>query len=346
MTEARETSIPHQWRDKLGGDWLQNAPRSRRGGESWAVLDRGFVTFLWMLGHKADADGHNRRPPGGEWIGRSTRTSKDSVRRYYEAAQALGVIQIWFSPNGRFVQGYTLLITQTAWLHWDECRAILLDDRRAKSQRKMRADSAVKEAASRVRERIVRPQIESARADSRARIVLVDSARAESNGPTVRIEGTWAGASPHVQSPESGSESARADSREEDISGVESARDARATLHTTEATLHVRGLPGTTRGHHEMAEVVDYGADPRARGRVDSAGQRLSAPVPAPRVVPPELEHIAGLRDRHVAQCPKCSPRGVVNVVQCGVGATLHFEFLEQKQRLQDPTRGRRASTS
>lgn len=90
----------------LLGDWLQSKPAAPSSGV-WGP----FCAFLAVLGIKADEEGFNRDAPAARWLGSACGSSANgtSVRRYYEAAEAAGVIRPHYSKSRRFVQGYTLL---------------------------------------------------------------------------------------------------------------------------------------------------------------------------------------------------------------------------------------------
>lgn len=93
----------------LLGDWLQSKPAAPSSGV-WGP----FCAFLAFVGIQADAHGFNRRVPAARWLGAASGSSNNgqSVRRYYEAAEAAGVLRPHYSASGRFVQGYTLLFPE------------------------------------------------------------------------------------------------------------------------------------------------------------------------------------------------------------------------------------------
>jgi hypothetical protein len=116
-------------------------------------IGSGFVAFLGLLGQCADPDGVNRKPPGTAYIVAGIRVSRDSVSRYWRAAEMLGVIDVERSVSGRYVYRYSLKTVPEWALNWAAAEAELtnykqLQDKQLTESESVHTDSPAQDAES------------------------------------------------------------------------------------------------------------------------------------------------------------------------------------------------------
>jgi len=235
----RESAIAHRWRDQLGTVWLPACPR----GVEWRIAYKSnFIGFLWTIGHKANADGSNRVPPGADWLYGATGASKNQIRSYWEAAQALGIIKLRYSAGERYVTGYTLLMAPAYLLNWKAARAELRRESSAVQREERKSQRHRNAMIAQAREAI----------HDRRESVATDS-------PETAVVESLPKDSP--SSPDDPSESVAKDS---------------ASPYQHEASPYLRKQPGTPGLYHDVADVVLQPEALRAR-----AEDEMELPDPA-----------------------------------------------------------------
>ncbi|MFE0043813.1 hypothetical protein [Streptomyces albireticuli] len=128
-TPATET-VRLTWRLALENRWVAQIPRASAGQRQWRSLGGDFTGFLLYLGDKCDADGVNvKTPPSVPTVATFTRTSKETVIRFYAAAEAAGLIVINRTTKG-LQRGYRLTFPLGDRPDWQACLDVLRDDRR------------------------------------------------------------------------------------------------------------------------------------------------------------------------------------------------------------------------
>ncbi|MFJ5882823.1 hypothetical protein [Kitasatospora cineracea] len=130
-------SVRLSWRNGLRNRWVGQIPRASRGQSEWRSLSGDFTGFLLYLGDMADEDGTNlRTPPSRDTVAAFVRCSKETVQRYYEAAEAAGLVFLRRDQGGR-IAGYRLLMPFGDLPDWRACLDVLRSDtRRIKQQAK------------------------------------------------------------------------------------------------------------------------------------------------------------------------------------------------------------------
>ncbi|ROR42853.1 hypothetical protein [Kitasatospora cineracea] len=237
-------SVRLAWRNGLRNRWVKQIPRASRGQSQWRSLSGDFTGFLLYLGDMADEDGTNlRTPPSRDTVAAFVRCSKETVQRYYEAAEAAGLVFLRRDQGGR-IAGYRLLMPFGDLPDWRGCLdALRSDARRVKQQEKREHERVQGWARGRVR------TCSSSRAD--------ECGQVHSSAPADELT-----------PPEDTDSSAR-----DDVTGPHVTSGSSARADTTRLTRLDTG----------MAEVVGAVTTPRARAPYDGRPPTRPEHPPRPR---------------------------------------------------------------
>lgn len=145
MTTAKdEDEVRLRWRIGLRTNWVVR-PKERWGGHgaprgaAWRCLDGGFMGFLLYLGDIADDDGScGRYLPSQDKISDFCRCTRETVRLYYYAAEAAGLLRLYHSPKGQ-ITGFQLLFPLGDQPRWEDANTVLRGDRRRRDMEHKRA---------------------------------------------------------------------------------------------------------------------------------------------------------------------------------------------------------------
>lgn len=151
--DAKPTPVRLTWRIALRTKWtVKEATKGKKDGfaaprgKEWRSMSGAFNGFLLYLGDVADDDGHCRYYlPSQVKIADFLRCERETVRLYFRAAEAAGVITLMHSPKGQ-INGFQLLMPPGGRPRWEDANAVLRGDRRRvdmEYRRVMGADEVV-----------------------------------------------------------------------------------------------------------------------------------------------------------------------------------------------------------
>jgi hypothetical protein len=224
---------------------------------------------------KADADGTNfHHPPSNEWFARACRTSRDSIPRFYRAAEAAGLMVLLYGPSGTRVRGYACVLPLGAAPGWAAALAVLREDPRRVRQAALRAGTAAQHPRKSARTDF--PSPDGPHGANAVRADLSGAGRRENNAARAASDDS-AGAGGQVRRCGHNQEVTYQERKMAGVVGTVTTSRARALLHG-EGVAERPAAP-------VRPESQEPASEPRHRDRTPGAPVPVGR-VPAPRPQP------------------------------------------------------------